>query len=103
MTAEAEHKVAVLAVGEVHDSGDVSAACRAAVALLNRTGARILECDAAGITRPDLLTVELLARLKLTSVRSGRIFRVRNAPTRLVKLLHFAGLEEVLDVKAAQV
>jgi hypothetical protein len=36
-------------------------------------------------------------------VRSGRIFRVRNAPTRLVKLLHFAGLEEVLDVKAAQV
>jgi len=50
--------------------------------------------------RPDLATVETLARHELAARRNGRRLRLREVRPELVELLELAGLSAVLDVAA---
>ena len=52
----------------------------------------MLYCDAAGLTRVGLGTVDALARLVLTARRMGCRLVVRNASVELADLLGLAGL-----------
>jgi hypothetical protein len=64
-------------------------------ALARWPSARVV-CDAAALLHPDLVAVEALLRLQLTSLRLGRRLRVRHACSWLRELVAFAGLGEVL-------
>ena len=61
-------------------------------------GARILLCDVGQLPRPDLGTVDALARLQLVARRRGCRVRLANASPELVGLIDLAGLAGVLDV-----
>jgi anti-anti-sigma regulatory factor len=54
--------------------------------------------DIRELEHPDAATVEALARLQLTALRSGRRIRLRNACGELRDLLALAGLVELLPV-----
>jgi anti-anti-sigma regulatory factor len=54
--------------------------------------------DIRSLEWPDAATVEALARLQLTALRSGRRIRLRNASGELQDLLALVGLVELLPV-----
>ncbi len=86
--------------------GEVAALCERLRALLERreeTGdvpgrgePFAVVCDAGAVTRPDLATVEALARLRLTARRLGCRLRLRNAHPELRCLLRLLGLDGVV-------
>jgi ABC-type transporter Mla MlaB component len=53
-------------------------------------------CEAAGLTNPDLTTIDALARLQLAARRNGCSFELRNPPDQLLELLRLAGLTRVV-------
>jgi ABC-type transporter Mla MlaB component len=53
-------------------------------------------CDVRAVTRPDVVTVEALARLRLTARRHGRTLVVDGATVRLRTLIDLLGLTEPL-------
>ncbi|THA69281.1 STAS domain-containing protein [Streptomyces sp. A0958] len=58
-------------------------------------GAAAVDCDLSGVVRPDLTTVEAIARLSLTARRAGgRRLRLRGTPPELRALLDLVGLGE---------
>jgi ABC-type transporter Mla MlaB component len=59
---------------------------------------RPIDCDVSGITEPDELTLETLARRQLMAQRMGTSIRLANASPQLVDLLTLAGLADVLPV-----
>ncbi|WP_363325545.1 STAS domain-containing protein [uncultured Streptomyces sp.] len=67
---------------------------RAAGAPRDAPGA--IDCDLAGVTRPGLALVDVLARLALTARRAGTGLRLHNPPPGLDALLDLAGLAEVI-------
>ncbi|MZE75516.1 STAS domain-containing protein [Streptomyces sp. SID5475] len=92
--------------------GEVPALCARMRSLLERgegTGgvpghdgpSPVVLCDAGAVTRPDLATVEALARLRLTARRLGCRLRLRNAGPELRALLHLLGLDAVLGARGA--
>ena len=82
-------------------SGDVDVLCSRANDLMRRRGGERLECDVAAVRRPDLTTVEALARVELTARRQGSGIRLRGASVDLLELLALCGLplESVLEAK----
>ena len=56
----------------------------------------IVTCDVGGVIEVDLSTVDVLARLHLRLLRTGRGLSVRNASYALRGLLLLTGLSEVL-------
>lgn len=58
--------------------------------------ARRLELDARGLRRPDIGTVDALARAALSARRRGRSLVVAHAPAELRRLLDLAGLKDVI-------
>jgi len=52
--------------------------------------------DGKGFDRPDLSTVNALARLQLAAKRLGWTVRLRNPTVELCSLLEFLGLSDVL-------
>lgn len=62
-----------------------------------REGA-VVVCDVGGIAEPSAVTVEALARLRLTARRLGADIRVRGAHVRLRQLLAFTGLGEIIPI-----
>lgn len=57
---------------------------------------RVVICDLAAVGQPDLATVDLLARLKLTAHRLGCEFSVRSPGEDLRSLLELTGLDCLL-------
>jgi hypothetical protein len=57
----------------------------------------IVEC--ARITKPDMDTIDRLARIELAARRGGRRTLLRNAAAPLVELIRLAGLASVLRVE----
>jgi ABC-type transporter Mla MlaB component len=53
-------------------------------------------CDVRAVIRPDVVTVEALARLCLTARRHGYTIAVANAPEELLALIGLLGLSESL-------
>ena len=71
---------------------DVPALCDRAERLLKEGPGAPLECDVADLPRPDLRTVEALARVDLTARRLGAGIRLRGASVELLDLLALCGL-----------
>jgi STAS domain len=82
------------------DRADIPVLCARLADLLRPCGREdaVVVCDVAGITEPSAVTVEALARLRLTARRFGADIRVRGAHVRLRQLLAFAGLGEVIPI-----
>jgi len=55
-----------------------------------------LVCDARALTDPDAVSLEALARLRLTARRSGRGLVLVHASAELVELLDLVGMTELL-------
>jgi anti-anti-sigma regulatory factor len=60
--------------------------------LIERVQPEVITCDVAAAIEPDLLTLEVLARLQLAARRAGRSIRLEHAPPALVALIEFTGL-----------
>jgi hypothetical protein len=81
---------------------DVPALCERAELLLQEGPGAPLECDVANVgERPDLATVEALARVELTARRLGSDICLRGASVELLDLLALCGLpiESVLEAE----
>jgi len=81
---------------------DIPVLCARLAGLLRsyeREGA-VVVCDVGGIAEPSAVTVEALARLRLTALRLGADLLIRGAQARLRQLLTFTGLDEVIPVDA---
>lgn len=78
-----------------HARTDVPAACDGLRELVGARRADVVVCDVTAIGA-DLMTVEVLARLRLTALRLGCRLELRNASPELQQLLAFCGLRHVL-------
>jgi anti-anti-sigma regulatory factor len=80
--------------------GDIPALCARLADRLrpSRRQDVVVVVDASGIAEPSAVTVEAIARLRLTARRFGADIRVRGAHVRLRQLLAFTGLGEVIPV-----
>ena len=78
---------------------DAAALCERARRELERSGAAVLVCDVAAVTRPDAGTIEALARLQLTARRLGGQVRLRHPSRELRELLALSGLADALRVE----
>ncbi len=75
---------------------DVAARCAELAEALRGHGRGVVVCDVSGVTRPDLVTVEALARLRLTASRFGWRLEVRGAGPDLRDLADLLGLAGAL-------
>ncbi len=82
---------------------DIPVLCRDLAELLRSAGAGVVTCDLAGVTCPDVVTVEALARLHLTARRHGRRLVVTGAGPHLRQLVALLGLGDVLSGPPAEV
>ena len=78
-----------------HARTDVPAACDGLRELVGARDADLVVCDVTGIAA-DLMTVEVLARLRLTALRLGCRLELRGASRELQQLIGFCGLRDVL-------
>lgn len=76
--------------------GDVPGVCARACAALEAAPGAPLVCEAGGLGRPDLVTVDVLARLRLAARRHGRAYRIRDAPPALTDMVGFLGLDRAI-------
>ncbi len=60
-----------------------------------------LVCDIGGLTDPDAVTIDALARLQLTARRLGRRIRFRDACGEVHRLVGFMGLDDILSLGSA--
>lgn len=82
----------VWTLGPMIVRADVPALCER----LARAPTTTVICDLSELARVDAVTVEALARLHLTARRLNRRLIVRGADDRLLTLLTFLGLRDVL-------
>lgn len=85
----------VVAIGPLA-RGDVAGVCARVRAVLERAPGAPLVCDVGAVVRPDLVTVDVLARLRLAAKRYGRAYRIRDAPPALRDMLALLGLERAV-------
>jgi ABC-type transporter Mla MlaB component len=74
---------------------DLPGLCERVCALLSRSSADVVFCDACGVD-PDAVTVDALARLQLAARRQGCQVRLRHVSYELRELVDFMGLTSVL-------
>lgn len=86
--------IAVLTLA-THARTDVPRACDGLRELVGARDADVVVCDVTAIGA-DLVTIEVLARLRLTALRLGCRLELRNASPRLQELLRLCGLRDVL-------
>jgi hypothetical protein len=78
---------------------DIPQLCARLADLLARYGeGTVVICDVGGIAEPSAVTVEALARLRLTARRLGADIHVRGAHDRLRQILAFTGLGEIIPL-----
>jgi ABC-type transporter Mla MlaB component len=83
---------AVLVLAGPVTRDEVAGLCDDVRALLDATGAGVVDCDVAGLGPPGLGTVDLLARLQLAARRAGGRIRLRDPAPALHALLDLVGL-----------
>jgi anti-anti-sigma regulatory factor len=86
----------VFAIGPVVDRADIPPLCARLSALVRDTSAETVLCDVGAVSAPDAVTIEALARLRLTARRLGCDLRVLSAHPRLMDLVALTGLNDVL-------
>jgi len=94
MAARAPQTVA-FAVGGPIARADLPGLCARVCALLEGSGAAVAVCDVRGV-EPDAVTVDALARLQLAARRHGCQVRLCHASSKLLELVAFMGLRDVL-------
>jgi hypothetical protein len=77
---------------------DVPALCERLRALVGAADPDVVVCDVSALV-PDLVAVEVLARLRLTARRLGCELRLRDASRGLEQVLAFCGLCDVLALE----
>ena len=98
MGSRPEPTAITLVVGRSIAAADVPRLCARLAGALE-AGADVVVCDLGAIARPDLRTLDALARLQLTARRCGGRMRLRHCSPELGALLAFAGLAEELPVE----
>jgi hypothetical protein len=67
--------------------------------LPDAAGAEVI-CDVGAVDDPDLVTVEVLARMQLSARRLGFSLEVRHASARLAGLLELTGLRDYVPLQS---
>jgi ABC-type transporter Mla MlaB component len=91
----------VLALDPVVTRADIPALCAGLAGRLRGRPAGVVVCDVAGVARPDVATVEALARLRLTARRHGWRLVVGGAGPDLLALVALLGLTAALPGEPA--
>jgi anti-anti-sigma regulatory factor len=91
-----------LAVAATVTRADIPDLCAELADRLRGHGDGLVICDVAGVRRPDVVTVETLARLRLTARRHGARLVVAGADPRLRDLLRLLGLDGALPEVSRQ-
>jgi ABC-type transporter Mla MlaB component len=89
------HPVVLVIVPPIARS-DIPRLCQQLQALVAGAVGAVLICDVGAVTDPDAVTVEALARLRLTARRLGRPFEIVGAGAALVDLVTLVGLHGLL-------
>ncbi|MER7892900.1 STAS domain-containing protein [Micromonospora sp. NPDC094482] len=89
------------AVGAV-TRADIPDLCADLAELLRGRGPGVVTCDVTGVTWPDVVTVEALARLGLTARRHGWRLVVSGAGAELLRLVGLLGLTGALPESGRQ-
>lgn len=74
---------------------DLPGLCDRVCALLHESRPGVAVCDVRGV-EPDAVTVDALCRLQVAAKRLGCQVRLRNASERLLELVAFMGLTEIV-------
>jgi ABC-type transporter Mla MlaB component len=91
-----------VAVAPTVTRGDIPALCAEVAGRLRGRGGGVVVCDVAQVVRPDVVTVEALARLHLTARRHGCTLLVHGAAPGLLELVSLLGLDDVLPQAGGQ-
>ncbi|WP_204071536.1 STAS domain-containing protein [Planotetraspora phitsanulokensis] len=84
-------------IGATLTRADIPVLCADLAELVRgRSGGGVVVCDVADVVRPDVVTVEALARLRLTARRHGWNLTVTGACPDLLELVRLLGLTDVL-------
>jgi anti-anti-sigma regulatory factor len=94
--ADPADRAVVWPLGPAIDRADVPLLCDELAMLVRARPDAPVVCDVSAVTRPDAVTVEALARLRLTARRLGCDLRVRGVDPRLHTLIAFVGLADAL-------
>ena len=78
------------------DRADIPALSERVCVELERRAVDLVICDVGGLSHPDCVAVDALARLQLTVQRAGCRLQLRGVSPELRALLCFVGLSEVL-------
>lgn len=87
-----------LAMGATVTRAEIPELCANLTELLCDRAGGVVVCEVSGVTCPDLVTVEALARLRMTARRHGWRLAVGGAGPALRGLLDLLGLADVLPV-----
>ena len=96
MASSAPQTIVFAITGPITRS-DLPGLCERVCALLERSDAAVALCDVSGVDT-DAVTVDALARLQLAAQRHGCQVRLRNASEKLIELVAFMGLRDVLPI-----
>src|SRR5689334_15580758 len=91
-----------LAVAAAVTRADIPDLCAELADRLRGHSGDLVVCDVGGVTRPDVVTVETLARLRLTARRHGALLVVAGAGPHLRDLVRLLGLDGVLPEALGQ-
>jgi ABC-type transporter Mla MlaB component len=94
--------VVPFAVGAAVTRADIPALCADLAELLRGRGPGVVLCDLAAVARPDVVTVEALARLRMTARRYGWRLLVDGAGPALLELVGLLGLTDLLPEAGRQ-
>jgi hypothetical protein len=89
----------VLVVGGAIARADLSELCDDADALVHDVVDDPVLCNVHALTAPDLVAVEMLARMALALRRMGKVIELDGAESDLTSLVAFTGLAEVLPCR----
>ena len=91
-----ERRDAILLIAGVVDSAHPSGLCESARVVLAEAETDLVVCDVSALVRPDLGTVDALARLVLVAGHLGGKVLLLDAAPELHELLGLAGLADVM-------
>jgi ABC-type transporter Mla MlaB component len=93
-----EPNTLVLIFSGLIDRAEIPAICNQAGSWLSECDTKRVVCDVRAVVDPDAVTIDALARLRLTAKRMGLKVTIRHASHQLRDLLRFTGLEGAVPI-----
>ncbi len=100
LKSPSEPSTVVLVIGGSITRADVPVLCERLRVVLADSDVDRVVCDVGGLTDPDAVTVDALARLQLTARRLGRPVELHHAPGELQQMLALMGLGDCFPLCA---